>query len=91
MWLLYFWLISSGMCILTFWLMGLAVAKRIKREYPNYKGNKKSFAEIICACLPLLIPFINILITIGCVLQQEKVYQDTLEKLNIKDDNKDNQ
>lgn len=81
MWFLWFWLISVGVCIVVLILYGIASAKRYKREFPNESiKKKKSFAELLCAFLPFMIPFLNLIFLLGIILQGEKVMNESIEK-----------
>lgn len=82
MWFLWFYLISIAICMMVLLLISKASANRLKREFPELKiKKKKSFIELICAFLPFMIPFINLVILLFCILQQEKVIQETIEKV----------
>lgn len=80
MWFLWFYLISLAVCIIVLSLFAKASANRLKREFPELKiKKKKSFSELICALLPFMIPFINLVILLFCMLQQEKLIKETIE------------
>lgn len=81
MWFLWFWLISVGVCAIVVLLYGTASAKRYKREFPNEPiKKKKSFAELLCAFLPFVIPFLNLILLIAVILQGEKVINESIEE-----------
>ena len=82
MWFLWFYLISIAICIIVLLLISKATANRLRREFPEFKiKKKKSFSELICAFLPFIIPFINLVILLFCIFQQEKVIQETIKKV----------
>ena len=82
MWFLWFYLISIAICIIVLLLISKATANRLRREFPEFKiKKKKSFSELICAFLPFIIPFINLVIFLFSIFQQEKVIQETIEKV----------
>lgn len=92
MWFLWFWLISVGVCAIVVLLYGTAATKRYKREFPNEPiKKKKSFAELLCSFMPFVIPFLNLLLLLGVILQGEKVINESIaksreEQNQIKDD-----
>ena len=82
MWFLWFYLISITICMIVLLLISKASANRLRREFPEFKiKKKKSFSELICAFLPFTIPFINLVFLLFCILQQEKLIQETIEKI----------
>lgn len=88
MWFWYMWGISLFVSIVVTGITGMAMAKQIKREYPNYKSkSKSSFIEIVRAYLPLLIPFLNILFVLAMILSYDAIYKKAIDKLKINDIN----
>lgn len=82
MWFLWFYLISIVVCMIVLLLFAKASANRLKREFPELKiKKKKSFSELICSFFPFMLPFINLVILLFCMLQQEKVIKETIEKV----------
>lgn len=82
MWFLWFYLISLGICIFVMVTMGIATKNKIKREFPDLKIKKrKSFSELICAFFPFMIPFVNLVLLLVCIFQQEKVMKETIKRI----------
>lgn len=85
MWFLWFYLISIAVCIIVLLTFAKAITNRLKREFPELKIKKnKSFSELICAFLPFMIPFVNLILLVVCILQQEKTIKETIK--NVKKD-----
>lgn len=81
MWFLWFYLISLGISLIATLIVGKAIANKIKREHPEIKVKKKSsFSELVSAFLPFTIPFLNLVFVLSLILQQDKMYNATLEK-----------
>ena len=85
MWFLWFYLISVAICVVILLIMGIAAKNRLKRENAIRKTTKKSFAELFCAFMPYLIPFVNLILIVCAMLQSNKLINETIKK--YKDNN----
>lgn len=79
MWFLWFYLGSVVFCSLILLLFSIGCAKKLKRAYPEMKikkRNKRSFAEVLCAFLPYLIPFLNLFFILVIILTPTKTINE---------------
>ena len=90
MWFLKFWAISTIICILVSNIIVNAMIKKITRELKINRKNygKASISERLASLMPLFIPFLNIVITISVILNQENTYNKMLEKYKSKEESK---
>lgn len=79
---LIFYLISTAICLILFFLLAASLKKRFVREYPLIneilKKEKISFIEQISKSLFLFVPIINILFSLMFIFCQEAIYKGLL-------------
>lgn len=83
MWFLWFYLGSIVFCALILLLISVGSAKKLKREHPEIKikkRNKRSFTEVLCAFLPFLIPFLNLVFILVTILTPTKLINEVVKQ-----------
>ena len=84
---LYFYIISTIICIAVLSIITKSFGNRLKREYPlvlQKVKHKVSLSERISSCFFLLIPVFNIIVALVDIFRQEKIYETILEHIRIK-------
>ena len=74
------WLISTGIVVLIANINIKALKIRYIREYGKPSG-KTTFVELLSAYIPLLIPYVNILLVITMIFNEEEVYQKVVKNI----------
>lgn len=88
MWFLYYYIASTALCFIILFIMGKAINARAKREGYKYK-EKKTFAETLSSSLPFFVPFINILLILVVIFNQENLYKQVISHMEKIDGEKE--
>lgn len=84
MWFWYFWGISTAICFIIMLITERAMANRLKRKFSKEEiklFSRQSISEEIIAWLPFALPFVNLLIVIICIFNQDVMYEKLVAKI----------
>ncbi len=88
MWFLYYYTASTALCFIIPFIMGKAIKAKAKREGYKYK-EKKTFAEVLSSSLPFFVPFINILLILVVIFNQDALYKKAISNMEKTDGEKE--